>query len=458
MLEVEKACRMGDEYRLLTFRVAALRLCRWLAILAAACTLLLAPSALGASGVFVRARLEGVINPIQARHVVHALEVAEAQHAEFLLLSIDTPGGLVTSMQEITIALTNSRLPIIGFVEPRSGQATSAGAFILMATDIAAMAPGTRVGAAHPVAGGEPLKGALDEKATNSLASLMKSLAERRQRPTEPAVAMVRESASYTSQEALSKHLIELVVADEAALLKALDERKLASGKRLATDGLVRHDVDLSLGDRLLDKIADPTIVSILISLGMLALLYELTTAGIGAGGVVGALLLVLGLLGSSVLPLEMSALALFVIGFIALALEAKLPTHGVLAGTGIIALLLGALLLVDPSQYFGATQSVNLVVFAPLIVATIIGFGFVARAVRRTLHAPPTTGNEALIGKRGTARAEFGVEATEPVGQVFVDGARWSAETDEPRIGPGDPIQVFAVKTQPTRLFVRRV
>lgn len=449
---------MRDARQRMSFRATAARLCRGLAVLAALGLLLIAPSALGASGVFVRARVEGVINPIKARYVAHALEAAQAQHAEFLLLSLDTPGGLVSSMQDITVALTNAQVPVVGFVEPRSGQATSAGAFILMATDIAAMAPGTRVGAAHPVGGGKPLEGALDEKATNSLASLMASLAERRQRPSEPAVAMVRESASYTEKEALSQGLVELVVANEADLLRALDKRKLPSGKLLATQGLVRHDVELSLGDRLLDRLADPTVVSLLISLGTLAIVYEFATAGIGAGGVIGALLLVLGLLGSSVLPLEMSAMVLFVIGFIALGLEVKLPTHGVLAGAGIIALVLGAMLLVDPGEYFGAVQRVQMLVFAPLIIAVVVAFVFVGRAVRRTLHEPPTTGNEALVGKQGTARTEFGAETSEHSGQVFVDGARWSAETDEPRIGQGDAIRVVAVKAQPTRLVVRRV
>lgn len=431
---------------------------RWLlACLAVACGLLVARSA-GAQSVFVRARVEGVINPIKARHVSQALQEAEAQHAEFLLLSLDTPGGLVSSMQEIAVALTNARVPVVGFVEPRSAQATSAGAFILMATDVAVMAPGTRVGAAHPVAAGQPLEGVLDEKATNSLASLMASLAERQKRPTEPAVAMVRKSISYTAKEALSEGLVELVVDDEARLLEALNNRRLPSGKRLVTKGLLRREVGVSLADRFLDKLADPTIVSLLISLGMLGLLYELTTAGIGAGGVVGALLLVLGLLGSSVLPIEMSAVVLFVIGFIALALEAKLPTHGVLAGAGIAALAIGSVLLVDPSKYFGAVQSVQLLLFAPLLVCAVVALALVGRVVRRTLREPPATGSEALVGKLGSARTEFGSQTSEPSGQVFVDGARWTAQTSEPRISPGDPIEVVAVETQPTRLVVRRV
>lgn len=416
----------------------------------------MAPGRASAAPVFVHAQVEGVINPIQARHVARAVERAREQRAEFLLITLDTPGGLVTSMQQIVSSLTNAGLPVIAFVEPRSAQATSAGAFILLASDVAAMAPGTRVGAAHPVASGENLEGAMDEKATNSLSSLIRSLAERRSRPSELAESMVRKSISLTAEEAHKQKLIELLAVNRGDLFRQLEGYKLNPKKTLRTRGLVRVDVELSAFDRALDKLADPTLTSMLLSLGMLAILYELSSPGIGAGGAIGALLLVLGLLGSSVLPIEASALALLVIGFVAIGLEVKLPTHGILGGAGMIAILLAGMLLVDPDEYFGGIQGVKLTVFGPLMVASVITLVLIGRATRKALRAPPATGIESMVGMQGSARSSFGVAFGEDSGQVFVDGARWQAITEENQIRSGDRVEVVRVTDKPTRLVVR--
>jgi membrane-bound serine protease (ClpP class) len=379
------------------------------------------------------------------------------QGARFLLVTIDTPGGLVASMQQMVAALSNASLPVVTFVEPRSAQATSAGAFVLLAGEVAAMAPGTRVGAAHPVGLGEPLQGPMDAKATNSLASLIASLAERHGRPRDLAEGMVRDSTSYTAEEAHQKKLIELLAADEADLLRQLDSLQLKGGRRLETTDLARVDVEMPAIDRALDKLADPTVTSVLISVGTLAIIYELTTAGIGAGGAIGALMLVLGLLGSSVLPLEASAVALLVIGLIAMALEVKLPTHGVLGGAGLLSLLLGALMLVDPTEYFGGVARPNILVVTPIVGATAIGFALLARVARRSLAAPAQTGAEALIGKWGEARSTFGAQAPDARGLVFVDGARWQAETRDELIRTGEAVEVVSVSTSPMLLSVRR-
>jgi membrane-bound serine protease (ClpP class) len=177
----------------------------------------------------------------------------------------------------------------------------------------------------------------------------------------------------------------------------------------------------------------------------------------VGAGGAIGAVFLVLGLLGSSVLPIDASALLLFVIGFAAIALEVKLPTHGVLGGAGVLALVLGGMLLVDSDDYFGGLRSVNLALFAPVVIATAVGLLVIARATRVAMREPPATGAEALVGKRGSARTSFGAAENEQIGQVFVDGARWQAITDESRIQAGDGVEVVRVTDKPTRLVVRR-
>jgi membrane-bound serine protease (ClpP class) len=429
----------------------------WLRALVVLVALLSSRPALAAEN-FVRIRIDGVINPIKVANVKSGLERARAERAQFLLVEIDTPGGLVVSMQEIVTALTNTPVPVVAFVEPRSAQASSAGAFILLAADIAAMAPGTRVGAAHPVALGKALDDVLDKKATSSLGSLIRSLATRRGRPGALAEAMVKESTSFSAEEARDQGLIELLAVNQAELFQKLDGRELRPGRRLHTRDLTRIDVLPSLLYRVLDRVSDPTLTALFISLGTLGILYELSSPGIGAGGALGAILLVLGLLGSSVLPIETSAIALLVIGVVAIGLELKLPTHGVLGGSGVIAFGLGGVLLVDPSKYFGGAGAVNAKALLPIVLAAALGLFFLVRVTRKALSAPPETGKEALVGKRGTARSNFGTRINPSTGQIFVDGARWQAETEDAEIHAGDAVEVVAFSEKPMRLMVRRV
>jgi membrane-bound serine protease (ClpP class) len=411
-----------------------------------------------AAGRYVHIRIDGIINPIEQRYVERAIARAAAERAEFLLISIDTPGGLVTSLQKITTAITNAPLPVIGFVEPRSAQATSAGAFILLATDVAAMAPGTRVGAAHPVADGKPLEGALDDKATNSLAALAKSLAARRGRPTAPAEAMVRTSKSFTDTEAQAAGFVEILAVNREHLLNELHGRTLEiHGKKrtLATRGLSAIDLPLSKSERLLDKLADPTLASLLLSLGMLAILYELSSPGIGMGGLVGAISLLLGLLAMSVLPLEFGGVILIVVGLAAIGLEVKVPSHGLLAGGGIISLVLGTLLFVDPSEYFGGVQRVSGGIVAPVVAGSVVAVLLLARVTRRALAAPPITGASSLVGRGGIAKTAFSAAGAEFSGSVLVDGARWQGTAGE-AIQAGARIVVTEVLRDPMRLAVK--
>lgn len=427
-----------------------------LSLVAALFCLSFAPPA-SSRPLYVEVRVDGIINPVKAGLVARAVATAKAEGAQLLLVTIDTPGGLVSSMQEIVVALSNSHVPVVTFVEPRSAQATSAGAFVLLAGDLAAMAPGTRLGAAHPVGQGKPLEGVLDQKATSTLAALIKSLAERRGRPAALAEAMVRESTSYTAEEARDKKLIELLVPDRAQLLAALDGLELRAPHKLATRGLTRSEIKLTRSERLLDQLAEPTLASLLLSLGVLSILYELSTPGIGVGGVLGAISLVLGLLGGSVLELEATALLLCAIGFAGILLEVKVPAHGILAVAGLASLVLGVVLLVDPSQYFGGVRAPRLAVVLPVLLVGAFAVFALARATRRALRAPPVTGLESLLGKRGSARSAFGRGAGATPGQVFVDGARWRAETEDEAIVEGDSIEVIAILEKPTRLKVRR-
>jgi membrane-bound serine protease (ClpP class) len=408
--------------------------------------------------VFLHLELSGVINPPKARWVESTLERARRDGARFVLISLDTPGGLVASMQEICSAITNSAVPVVGFVEPRGAQATSADAFILLATDVAAMAPGTRVGAAHPVGAGEKLDPVMDEKATNSLASLARSLAARRARPPDWAESMVRESRSFTDEEALRAGGVELIAGDVDDLLRRLDGRKIGSSAKpdatISTKGAVRVPVNLPWHWRVLDVLADPTLAALLLSLGVMAVLYELASAGIGMGGIVGVICIVLGLLGASVLPLELGGVVLALVGFAAIAVEIKAQTHGMLAAGGIVALVLGAMALIDPNEYFGIVQRVDWRLFAPAITVVVALLVVLARVARKALSAAPQLGVEAMAGRRGRAKQNFVEAAGAFRGTVFVDGARWEGISSTP-IADGDEIEVTSVLTAPTRLQV---
>ena len=417
---------------------------------------------------FLHLKLTGVINPPKARWVTSTLERARRDGARFVVISLDTPGGLVSSMQEICGAIANSSVPVIGFVEPRGAQATSAGAFILLATDVAAMSSGTRVGAAHPVGSGEKLDQVMDEKATNSLASLARSLATRRFRPPDWAESMVRESRSFTDEEALRAGGIEIIAVDLDDLLRRLDGWKIAPpGERTAakdstakpvasisTKGVVRVPLTLPWHWRLLDVLADPTLAALLLSLGVMAVLYELSSPGIGMGGIIGVICIVLGLLGASVLPLELGGVVLAVIGLAAIAVEIKAQTHGMLAAGGIVALVLGAMALVDPNQYFGVVQAVDWRLFAPTITVLVALLVLLARVARKALTAAPQLGVEAMAGRLGRAKQTFAQVDGSFRGTVFVDGARWEGVSSTP-IADGDAIEVTNVLHSPTRLEV---
>ena len=400
--------------------------------------------------------MEGVITPIKARYVHQALEFAREKQAAFLLVSLDTPGGLVTSMQAIVSDITNSPIPVVGYVEPPTAQATSAGAFILLSTDVAAMAPGTQVGAAHPVGTDKNLEGAMAEKATNSLVALAKSLAARHGRPETYAESIVRQSTSFTADEAKKAGAVEIIAPNQGALLEALEGYAIEAPDRkvvLSTRGAVVIDRPMSWNNRLLDVIANPTLASILLSLGVLGILYELSSPGIGLAGIVGVISLVLALLAFSTLPLKLGAFVLLLAGFIAIAVEIKTPTHGALALGGLVSLALGALVLIDETGYFGGVQKLDFRIFLPFVVAVTASFLLFARIAQKAQTAPAQMGVTSLTGASGVAKSGISPES----GMVFVAGARWQAISQAP-IQEGSQVIVEEVLSHPTRLRVRAI
>jgi membrane-bound serine protease (ClpP class) len=404
--------------------------------------------------------IEGVINPILARYVRRSFDVAESKPGSVVLLAINTPGGLVSSMQEIVADITNAKVPVIGLVTPRSAQATSAGAFILLATDVAAMLPDTRTGAAHPVGAGENLQGAMEAKATNSLASFARSLASRRGRSEKVAESIVRDSRSLTANEAKDEKLVDLVVTSTDDLLAKLDGTKLDFPDRhatFATRGAARVDLPMSVADRFLDSLADPTLASILLSIGVLGIIYELSAPGVGLGGTVGVVALLLALLSMSILPVELAGALLLVAGFVAIGIEIKVPSHGLIGVGGALAIGLGAIVLIDEARYFGAVQRIDWRIFAPIVAVLALLFVSVATIARRALRAPPQSGVEALIGAQGTAKETFLPQGELFSGSAFVDGARWNAIADA-AILEGDAVRVLEVLAHPGRLRVKRI
>jgi membrane-bound serine protease (ClpP class) len=406
--------------------------------------------------IVVRIRVEGVITPFQARYVHQALQFAREEKAAFVLMSLDTPGGLVTSMQAMVSDMTNSPIPVVGYVEPPTAQAASAGAFLLLATDVAAMAPGTQVGAAHPVGQDKNLEGAMAEKATNSLVALAKSLATRHGRSESYAESIVRESKSLTAEEAKNASAIEIIAPTQAALLESLEGYAVKGPERdvvLRTRGAVVIDRPMSWSNRLLDIIANPTLASILLSLGVLGILYELSSPGIGLGGIVGTICLVLALVAFSTLPLKLGGFVLLLAGFIAIAVEVKTPTHGALALGGVVALTFGALVLIDERGYFGGAQRLDYRIFAPFIVTVTASFLLFARVASKALSAPMQMGLTALAGATGVAKSAISKEG----GMVLVAGARWQAFASDV-IAAGDRVIVERIEEHPTRLRVRAI
>lgn len=388
-----------------------------------------------------------------------SIERARAEKASFLLVSIDTPGGLVTSMQQIVSALTNASIPVVGLVEPATAQATSAGAFILLASDLAAMQPDTRVGAAHPVGAGEKLDETMSAKATNSLVSLAKSLAARRGRSESAAEAMVRDSTSYTAKEAQEKQLVEWVVSGKQELLDRLDGHKLDFADRTAelkTKNARSLPLTMTQADKLLDRLADPTLASILLSIGVLGILYELGAPGIGFGGIIGVISLLLGLSGMSALPLNLTGVLLMVAGAIAIGIELYVPTHGLVGFGGVLAMMFGGLMLFDEGDYFGALPEVNWHTQVPIVLLVGALLLLLAAQAARAQEAKPITGPNALIGQQAVVSSAFTPEDSEYAGTVLIEGTYWQARS-QAALEPGATVEVLEVSTHPLRLRVQR-
>ncbi|HYR96637.1 MAG TPA: nodulation protein NfeD [Candidatus Binatus sp.] len=402
--------------------------------------------------------IDGSINPAVASFVHESIARARGEGAPALLIELDTPGGLLPSMQVIVKEILNAPLPVIVWVAPSGAGAGSAGMFITLAAHVAAMAPGTNIGAAHPVGGsGEDIKGTLGEKIENFTASFSEAIARRRGRNVEWAVKAVRQSVSVAAEEAAKLNVVDFVAKDLDELVARADgrtvdvegaRRKLALAKAVrGPDGHVRvNTYTMRLSERVLNVIAHPNIAYLLMMAGLLGLYIEFTHPGLAFPGVAGAICLLLALAALHVLPVNTLALGLLLLGLALLVAEAFLPTFGVVGAGGLIAFMLGSLFLFDAETGVAVPRSLVFGVGGSLATIILVVGTLVVRAQR----ARPSLGVEGMVGEVGVARGRLA-----PAGTVLVRGEYWTAESDDV-VHDGERVQVTAVDG--LRLRVRPV
>lgn len=391
----------------------------------------------------LRIRVDSPIHPVAAQYIRDSLAEAETRDAEVLVVQLDTPGGLLTSTREITQSFLSSPVPVAVFVSPGGAQAASAGFFLLMAADFAAMAPGTNTGAAHPVSsGGEDIEGDMGKKVEEDAAATIRSLAERGGRDVELAESAVLESRSFSADEALEKGLVDVVVPSVPSLLAAMDglvlrkdggdERTL----RTATAEIV--DRPMPATQSFLAVISRPEIAAVLMLLGMLGLYVELNQPGAIFPGVIGAISLILGFYALSILPINYAGFALLLLGVGLFFAETQVPSFGLLSIGGAVSLVLGAVMLFDEFALEETSFDLTGVKIAAGITAAAMSLlSFQSLRVRRLRV---TTGEQGLMGEIGTARS-----ALAPRGRVFVHGELWNAVSEQP-VPASAPVRVVGL------------
>ncbi len=406
------------------------------------------------------ARIDGSINPASSDYLQRAIEEAAASDAVILLIELDTPGGLVASTQDIIQAMLGSRVPIVVYVAPQGAWAGSAGTFITLAGHVAAMAPGSSIGAAHPVGigGGSPSPegesgkpSASDQKAENLLASFIESIAKKRGRNVEWAEKAVRDSVAATAEEALQLKVIDLVARDRAELLERLDGRVVETDQgpqRLIVSGAAQHEIEMSLLTRILNVVVDPNVAMLLLMAGLLGLYVEFSQPGLVLPGVLGAGCLILAMIAMQVLPFSWVGVLLLLLGAGLLIAEGFVSSFGVLFLVGLACLLIGGVMLFDRPDL--SDLSVD---FWRVLVPVVVGFGLCAGllvfAIGRVARRAQVAGVEQLVGMIGVASTRLA-----PSGTVFVHGEYWNADAAEP-VEANERVELLAVEG--LRLRVRR-
>ena len=391
-------------------------------------------------------KLSGAINPAVAEYVSYEISQANAEKDSLIVLHMDTPGGLDTSMREIIKKIQSSEVPVASFVAPTGSRAASAGTFITIASHIAAMAPGTNIGAAHPInmlGGGNDNEQAktMEKKVVNDAAAYIRSLAELRKRNAHWAELAVVNSVSISAEEAMKLNVIDFVAGDVKALVMAIDGREvqLASGSvSLKTKNLKIIYHEMNPRQKLLDIISNPNVTYILMMLGLVGLFFELSNPGLVLPGVIGSISLILALYAMQTLPINYAGLLLILFGVILFITEINVMSYGLLSVSGVISIFLGSTMLIDSDD--PALQISRAILYPTLALTVILSSGIVMLATR-TRSLKKLGGMEGMIGETGLVK-----EALNPQGRVLVHGELWEAEADT-QITEGERVQVDFVQ-----------
>ena len=396
------------------------------------------------STVVLSLKLDGTINPATAQYVHRGIEQAVQQRAEAVLIHLNTPGGLLESTRQIVGDMLDAPLPVIVYVSPAGAHAGSAGVFVTLAAHLAAMAPGTNLGAAHPVSMGEQVDSVMNAKITNDAAAFVRTIAEKRNRNFSWAEQAVRNSVAITETEALHEHVIDLIADQDADLLRKADGKRvvLAGGDTITlhTAHAILQPLPMTTTEEILSLISDPNVAYVLLLLGMFGILFELYNPGGVLPGIIGVICLIVAFYAMNALPVNYAGVGLIIFSVILFVLEIKIASHGALALGGIISLLLGSMMLIKPDSSFDVVRlSWSVILFSVVLTAVfffvVIGIGLKAQQLK------PVTGIQGMIGERGKALTDLS-----PAGDVLVHGERWHAVAEGGPIAEGEIVEVIRV------------
>ena len=385
--------------------------------------------------------VDAAITPVVAEYINKSIDVASKANAEAVIIQLDTPGGLVDSMREIVKKMMSADVPVVVYVGPSGARAASAGVFITLAANIAAMAPTTHIGAAHPVTMEGKMDKTMEKKVVNDLAAMARSIAEKRRRNAKWAEEAVRKSVSITDTEALKAKVIDFIAPDIPTLLKDINGKTvdLVAGKKtLKTEGAEVEEIKMGFRFKFLNTISNPNIAYILMILGFYGLYFELANPGAIFPGVAGAICLILAFYALQTLPINYAGLMLILLGVGLFIAEAFITSHGILGLGGAIAMAIGSVMLIEStSPYLRISWSV----IAPVVALSALLFIITVSLAVRVHREKVDTGKEGMIGLFGEAKTDIGAS-----GQVFVRGEYWTARSDEP-IAKGERVKIEAVE-----------
>lgn len=397
-------------------------------------------------------KIDGTINPASAEYIHNSIEKAAAEKAQCILIHLNTPGGLLTSTRNIVGDIFKSTIPVVVYVFPSGAHAGSAGVFITLAANVAAMAPGTNIGAAHPVSLQGMPDTIMNEKMANDAAAFIRSIALKRNRNIEWAEAAVRNSVALSDEEALGTNVIDYIANDDHDLLTKIDGKKVqvnGADKILQTKNASVENYEMGFFQKILDKLSDPNISYVLMMIGFFGILFELFSPGLIFPGIAGVIALIFAFYSMSSMPVNYAGLALIIFGIILFLLEIKIISHGLLAIGGTISVLLGSLFLFRNSPAENFAKISYAVIFAVTAV-TALFFLFVAGMGLKAQKLKPAIGMETFIGKTGEV-----INSLAPKGIIKVDGEIWNAESLSENINTGEKIIIRAIKN--LTLFVEK-